>query len=91
MNGLGIVAWQQRDYAMARALFEGSLIHCRELGDRFGIANALSNLGLVVCEQDEYPGARTLLEESLGLRRELGDQKGTAASLAGLAGLAGAR
>src|SRR5262249_44604706 len=69
------------DYAEARSLGEQSLTAWRELGDREGIAQALSHLGAYVREQGDYDRAQTLLEEGLALYRDLGDRQGTAATL----------
>ena len=60
--------------AAYRALFEESLEIKKQLGDRWGMANSLSNLGMVAYNQDDYPAARALFEESLTLRREVGDR-----------------
>src|SRR5579871_6424352 len=65
-----------RDYATARALYEESLAIRRELGDKNGIADSLSNLGEMAKEQGDYAAARALYEESLAIRRELGDKYG---------------
>jgi predicted ATPase/class 3 adenylate cyclase len=44
LSGAGMLAWAQGDFASARSLQEESLAIRRELGDRGGIAWALSNL-----------------------------------------------
>lgn len=76
-----LVAFGKGDYALGRSLHEESLSIWRELGDRQGIANTLSNLGLVAFNQGHYAPARALYEESLTLRRALGDRWGIAMSL----------
>jgi predicted ATPase len=83
----GTLATYQGDYPAARALCEEGLALQRELGDRLGIANALSNLGGLATLQGDYPVGRALLEESLAIRRQLGDQWGISTSL-GLLGSA---
>jgi tetratricopeptide (TPR) repeat protein len=81
LNGLGNIAVICGDYARGRSLFEESLALMREMGDRHGVATALSNLGHVVGLLGEHAMAQAHHEESLALFRELGDQAGTAATL----------
>lgn len=81
LNGAGVLAWSQGDYAAARALHEESLAMRRELGDKQGIAYTLTNLGIVAWSQSDYATARTMHEESLVLKRELGDKLGISYSL----------
>ncbi len=80
----------QSDYTAGRSFFEKSLAMWRALGDRQGIARALTNLGLVASDQGEQAAARSLYEESLAILRELGDKWGIALSLNNL-GLAAQR
>ena len=88
LNAAGVLAYQQGDYAAARALDEESLAIQRQLGDRKGIAASLNNLGLVACDQGDYSAARALYEESLAIKRELGDRSGIANSLNNLGNVA---
>ncbi len=81
LNGAGVLACAQGDYAAARSLYEESLAIRRELEDKRGIAYSLNNLGIVALEQGDYAAARSLQEESLAIRRELGDKRGIAESL----------
>ncbi len=81
LDGAGMLARRQGDYAAARALHEEALVIQRGLGDRRGIASSLSNLGIVAREQNDYATAKALYGESLALRRELGDQWGIGAAL----------
>ena len=53
----------------------------RQLGDKRGVATALTNLGNVAFEQGDYPSARSLFDESLALNREIGDKRGISISL----------
>jgi predicted ATPase/class 3 adenylate cyclase len=81
LNGAGVLAWGQGDFAVARALHEESLTIFRELGDRQGIANSLFRLGNAA----DSPDDRTALYvESLTIFRELGDKRGIALSLKNL-------
>jgi hypothetical protein len=72
-------------------LHEESLAIRRELGDKSGIAYALSDLGLVALEQADYGTAGSLYAQSLAIRQEVGDKWGLAVCLTGLAGVAEAR
>jgi len=84
LNGAGVLALRQGDYAAARSLLEESLAIRRDLGDRREIANSLGNLGMVATEQGDGVLARSLHQESLAIRRELGDRWGIAMSLQNL-------
>src|SRR5439155_22998075 len=85
---LGILAFDQGDYAAAGPLYEECLGTFRELGDKQGVAISLINLGEVAHEQGDYGAARTLHEEGLAISRELGDKLGIAWSLDAFAALA---
>jgi predicted ATPase/class 3 adenylate cyclase/Tfp pilus assembly protein PilF len=88
LNGAGLLAQEQGDYAAARALHEESLTIERELGDKQGIAISLNNLGILADCQGDYVAARALYEESLTIKRELEDKQGIAISLNNLGILA---
>ena len=60
----------------------------RELGDKQGIANSLSNLGDVALQQGDYLAAHAFLQECLTLCRELGDKEGAFVALENCAILA---
>jgi predicted ATPase/class 3 adenylate cyclase len=77
----GTLAYDQRDYGAARALFEESGAIWRELGEKRSLALSLHGLAHVVRSQGDRPAARVLYEESLALRQEVGDQRGIASSL----------
>ncbi|OGG46571.1 MAG: hypothetical protein A3F84_18045 [Candidatus Handelsmanbacteria bacterium RIFCSPLOWO2_12_FULL_64_10] len=81
LNGAGVLASRQGDYAAARAFHEESLGIRRELGDKQGIAASLNNLGNVSYYQGDYAAAHLLHKESLAIRRELGDKQGIANAL----------
>ena len=53
----------------------------RQLGDRLGQANALTDLGDVRRLTGDYPGAARDLDEALGIYRDLGDRPGQAKAL----------
>ena len=75
------------DYPGAARDLEEALGISRDLGDRFGQADALTNLGRVRMTSD-YPGATRDLEEALGIYRDLGTGQGQARALNNL-GLCG--
>src|SRR5262249_51214337 len=65
----------------ARALLEESLALFRELGDRWGIAQALATLAFHMVVDKEYERADRLAEASLTPARELKDVRSIAQSL----------
>jgi predicted ATPase/DNA-binding SARP family transcriptional activator len=81
LDGAGILAWRQGDYAAARTFYEESLAIQRELGNRGGIAWSLNQLGNLVHLQGDYAAARLLHQESLTLSLELQDKQGIANAL----------
>jgi len=83
------VALNQSDYARGETLCKESLVLCRELKDRRGIAFSLRLLGWAVWNSGDPVTARSLMEEALALRREVGDKEHIAESLCYLAMLAG--
>ncbi|HLK57591.1 MAG TPA: tetratricopeptide repeat protein [Chthonomonadaceae bacterium] len=88
LNGAGVLALNQGDYASARTYLESSLQILREIGDRQGIATSLFNLGNVAGKQGDYASARSYHEQSLEIFRELGYKVGIAASLINLGNVA---
>jgi tetratricopeptide (TPR) repeat protein len=88
LNNLGIIASDENDYSLGRALHEECLAIQRDLGDRRGIAVSLNNVAAMAHEQSEYPSARALHEQSLAIFRELGDRRGIADSLNNLGNVA---
>lgn len=85
LNGAGILARGQGDYASAREYLEASLDMQEALQDWKGVANALNSLGVLAQFQADYDLAYQYHERSLDQRRKLGDQRGTAVSLNNLA------
>jgi predicted ATPase/DNA-binding SARP family transcriptional activator len=76
------------DRKRAKRLYEQSLALYRALGDRWGIANALSALSWATWSGGAYGEAKDLFEESLAIRQSLGDQRGIVDSLSGLGNMA---
>ena len=53
----------------------------RDLGNRLGQANALSDLGVLRRVTGDYPAAAQVLEQALGIYRDLGNRDGEAGAL----------
>ncbi len=83
------VALNQGDFDRGETLCKESLVLCRELEDRRGIAFSLRLLGWAVWNNGDPVTGRSLMEESLALRREVGHKYGVGESLFYLALLAG--
>ena len=75
------------DLADAASLFEESLELFRALGDKAGVAMALSNLGVVAEGEGEYAKAAAFYTESLDLYREVGEKRGIALLACRLGGI----
>jgi len=73
------------DYGQARQLYGQSLDLYRALGNRWGMANALSSLGRVAIFCGDIGEAGQRLEESLAIRQALGDPRGSVSCMADLA------
>jgi predicted ATPase/DNA-binding SARP family transcriptional activator len=84
LNGAGILAWRQGDYATAKSQLQESLDIYQQLQDRAATATALGNLGLVLCDQGEYAAARRCHAKSLEIDREVGNLPNVAARLTNL-------
>jgi predicted ATPase/class 3 adenylate cyclase/DNA-binding CsgD family transcriptional regulator len=84
----GMLAAVQGDFDGGRVLSAESLRLFRALGDKRGIAAALSVLGYITCSVDDAVVGRAMLEESLALSRELGDRYRIAEDLAYLGNVA---
>lgn len=88
LGGAGNLARDLGDYARARRRFEESLAVMRELGNRWGVAEALNDLGLVAGNLKDAEAARALHLESLELMRAEGDKRGVSHNLFNLGTLA---
>jgi predicted ATPase/transcriptional regulator with XRE-family HTH domain len=88
LNGAGVLATRQCDYAHAATLHEQALALRRSLGDKIGIASSLNNLGGNALDQGHNSQAQALWEESLALRREIGEPRAIAIALMNLGVLA---
>ena|GEM_PF-431965 len=85
---IGRLAFDLGDYAHAPGWFEASLELRRELDDKPGIVESLTNLELAVAARGQYARARMLLEEARTISHALGDTHGVASSLYRLGDLA---
>lgn len=85
LNGAGILARSQGDYAGARTYLEACLEIQKTLDDPVGVANVLNSLGLLAYVQGDHVRAADIHEQALAYRRDLGDQRGIAISLNNLA------
>jgi predicted ATPase/DNA-binding CsgD family transcriptional regulator len=91
LNTLGELARIDGDFDRAGKAYEGSLSHCRDLGDRLREAFAIGNLGTVAQHQGNYEGAESRIKKSLALGKDLNIKYLLAIDLAILSGPAVAR
>jgi tetratricopeptide (TPR) repeat protein len=91
LDGAGLLAETQGDYAAAAMLHEEALALSQELEDTVGIARSLGNLGVIAFDRGDNERARSLLEESFALAREANDRALVATALNDLGGVAFAR
>jgi tetratricopeptide (TPR) repeat protein/transcriptional regulator with XRE-family HTH domain len=82
----GLAGLLRRDGPWAEAITRHTAAGqaARHLGDRLGLANALSDLGEVRRPVGDYPAAAQALEQALGIYRDLGDRLGQANALSHL-------
>ncbi len=81
LAGSGRLAYEQGDYAAARALHEESLDIDRELNNLPAVARSLGQLGDVAHQLGDYVTAQRLFEDSLAILRQLNDPHGVAQAL----------
>jgi DNA-binding CsgD family transcriptional regulator/tetratricopeptide (TPR) repeat protein len=91
LSTLCLIAYFQRQYALARRYGEESVALCRRVGHKWHWALALDNLAYAVAAQGDLPHARALFEEEVVLFTELGDQWGLAGAIVGLGYVAGSQ
>ena len=84
LNGAGVLAMVQGDYATAQTTLEESLAICRQSSNLKQLAASLNNLGNIALILNNYAGARSFYEEGVGLQRQLGNLQGTANTLLNL-------
>lgn len=88
LEGLGIVALDQSNYAAAHLLFEECVALIRQTGAQDALAWTLCNWAEVAIHQGEYVLARTLAEEGLAIFRERGNLGGSPYALLRLVAVA---
>ena len=81
LNGVGVLAGFQEDYAAARTRFQESLVISQASADQRNGAYACFGLGHAAYFQGDYAQATILLQESMALFQDLQDTWGVAASL----------
>ncbi len=81
LNGAGILAFYQGDFASAQRLHEEGLTRCRAAGDSNGAANALANLGNIAASQGDFTDAQSLYTESLAIKRAASENPQSVANL----------
>jgi predicted ATPase/class 3 adenylate cyclase len=81
LQGTGVLAFYQRDYAAAKNSFEHSLALCREFEDNRRTAWILIYQGWMANDSGNFELALALLNESLTLFRKVKDKQGIAWSL----------
>lgn len=88
LNGAGILARNQSDYAAARRYHQQTLELAEAAQDLGAIVSSLGNLGIVAQAQGDYSTAEARYHQALTTSRQLGDQRGVAGSLYDLGWLA---
>jgi DNA-binding CsgD family transcriptional regulator/tetratricopeptide (TPR) repeat protein len=81
LNGAGLIAYAQGDYADARGLFEEGLVLAVQLNDPRAAGWAHHGLGRAAYGQRDYARAVAAFEASLLCFQETGDRGGSAYSL----------
>lgn len=84
-EGAGVLAWNQGDLPVARALLERALAICEEIRDDPARGRCLNNLGNVLNLMGDLEGAADHFRGSLDLARELNDERQEAIILNNLA------
>jgi predicted ATPase/Tfp pilus assembly protein PilF len=88
LNGAGVLAGNQGDFARQVGIVEEGLKLYKELDDKPGIAQSINNLGSIAYSQGDYSRAEAFYSESLSIRREINDLWGVANSLNNLGSVA---
>ena len=85
LNGAGILAQRQADWAAAQRLYQSSLAEHERLGDRRGVAAARNGVANLAVSAGDLDLAEGLFAENVVLGRALGDERLLASSLLNLA------
>jgi predicted ATPase/DNA-binding SARP family transcriptional activator len=81
LHGAFVLAHRQRDLKSAKAYSNESLVLCRRMNDKAGIARSLIYVGLVASAEGQYELAEARLAEAATLARDIGDMWTVAASI----------
>jgi len=81
LNGAGVLADYQGDYAQAEALHRESLGLCESEGDEQGVASALCGIAHVARNRGDYKTAQSTFEQALEIFQRIGDRQGVARTL----------
>ncbi|MEZ4705889.1 MAG: tetratricopeptide repeat protein [Caldilineaceae bacterium] len=81
LNGAGVLANYQADYANAQTYLQESLTLYRSLGEQAGVATVLNGLVHATSMRGDYASARTFAAESVQLQRQIGNVWGVALAL----------
>ena len=73
LNSLGLVAWMQGDYGIAKASMNEALGLCRETAYTHSVAVALGSLSNIAQEEGDSIVARRKCLESLARYEQCGD------------------
>ena len=76
MLGLGELASQQNNYSLALTRYEDGYKRFAQIGDSWGISEALIGIARHSLGANNLPQQRQQLEESVRLKREIGDLQG---------------
>ncbi len=83
-DGLAGLLRSDGPWADAMTRHTAAIQAARQIGDRRGQANALTDLGDMRWLTGDYPAAAQVLEQALGIYRDLGDRRGQANALSEL-------
>jgi DNA-binding CsgD family transcriptional regulator/tetratricopeptide (TPR) repeat protein len=84
----GILARAQGDFTAALSLHEAALATYRQLDDKWGCAEALTNLAWTAAQQGDYAAANAHYAAALAVYQEAGDRHNVARLLTDMAHLA---
>jgi len=84
LRNLGIVAWYQSQFDVARAHTQEAYKVHQGIGDLQGLADALNNLALIAGDEGDYRASLDLLRRAIEIKEEVGDRNGSAISLGNL-------
>lgn len=78
---LGLTYFEAGEYDSAMAIYQGCLVQCEKLGDKWGLGTSLVRIGEVLREKGDVEEALDYYEQAAKLHGQVGDLKQTASSL----------